>query len=139
MTVKFEIKGGRELEHALSKVGAAVGTKNLEFVALKALTPMLSAVERGTPIGTEEPRGELRAGNGKQIWSSEPRKIVAEVFNSAPHAHLVEFGHRLVRGGAQVGSVGPHAFFRPAIDTTRNTVLSRTESGIRFFIERTMT
>jgi len=34
----------------------------------------------------------------------------------APHAHLVEFGHDVVRGGRVVGQAKPHPFLRPAAD-----------------------
>lgn len=44
------------------------------------------------------------------------------VMSDAPHAHLVEFGHVLVRGGkryqggVEIGFVPAHPFLRPAVD-----------------------
>lgn len=32
-------------------------------------------------------------------------QIVVRIINSSPHAHLIEHGHRLVRGGVEVGFV----------------------------------
>jgi HK97 gp10 family phage protein len=139
VTVKVEIYGGRELERALDRIGRAAAGKALEDAALDALEPMLNAVEAKTPMGET---GNLRRRNKKQIWKSSPKNVDAEVINSARHAHLVEYGHELVkggrlgRGGRVVGSVPPHPFFRPAVDQTKSAVQNRAADNVRKIIER---
>lgn len=43
-----------------------------------------------------------RFKTGKVFKDSEG-KIVVRTINSAPHAHLLEYGHKIVRGGRTVG------------------------------------
>lgn len=40
-----------------------------------------------------------------KVFKDAEGKIVVRAINSAPHAHLIEYGHRLVRGGREVGFV----------------------------------
>lgn len=40
-----------------------------------------------------------------KVFKGADGEIVVRVINSAPHAHLIEHGHRLVRGGREVGFV----------------------------------
>lgn len=50
------------------------------------------------------------------------------VVASAPHAHLVEFGHAMVtKHGREVGTVTAHPFLRPALDANMN--LARQKFG----------
>lgn len=41
---------------------------------------------------------------GKVFKDAEGRTVVRAI-NSAPHAHLIEYGYRLVRGGNEIGFV----------------------------------
>lgn len=40
-----------------------------------------------------------------KVFKDSEGKVVVRAINSAPHAHLIEYGHRLVRGGKEVGFV----------------------------------
>lgn len=40
-----------------------------------------------------------------KVFRDDDGTYVVRVFNSSPHAHLIEYGHRLVRGGQEVGFV----------------------------------
>lgn len=53
------------------------------------------------------------------------------VMATAPHAHLIEFGHAHVRKGKVVGHVPPHPFLRPALTEVVNKWLhtARAMSG----------
>lgn len=90
----------------------------------------------------------------------EPAEFEAFVSSVAPHAHLVEFGHRLVkvrrvgktlrkdrRSGRYrerdvivsrvVGHVPPHPFLRPAFDAQREAVVDRFGVEVGRALERT--
>jgi len=45
----------------------------------------------------------------------KPGHVFGDINNNAPHAHLVEYGHRLVNGKRSIGHVPEHPFMRPAI------------------------
>ena len=49
----------------------------------------------------------------------------AIVYASAPHAHLVEFGHVMVVRGKVVGEVPPHPFLRPATQARMEEAVER--------------
>src|SRR5699024_214889 len=38
-----------------------------------------------------------------KVFEDGEGKVVVRAINSAPHAHLIEYGHRIVRGGRTVG------------------------------------
>lgn len=40
-----------------------------------------------------------------KVFKDAEGKIVVRAINSAPHAHLIEHGYRLVRGGKEIGFV----------------------------------
>lgn len=40
-----------------------------------------------------------------KVFKDNDGNIVVRVINSSPHAHLIEHGHKLVRGGSEVGFV----------------------------------
>lgn len=40
-----------------------------------------------------------------KVFKDAEGKIIVRAINSAPHAHLIEYGHRLVRGGKVIGYV----------------------------------
>lgn len=102
-------------------------------------------------------RGALnKKGNVKQLhksitqrpssnWPSaaeQARKgvIATAVGPSYPegaHAHLLEFGHKLIAWGRETGqTVRPYPFMRPALEASRSAVLSAQESKLREGITR---
>jgi len=77
----------------------------------------------GTP--REHLRDAIFASKGR-LDASAPSVIAGVSARRSPHAHLVEFGHVLWRGGRrkqgvghQVGNVPAHPFLRPAVDQSR--------------------
>ena len=110
-----EVTGLKELLARLEKFPVNLQTK-LERTALRrALQPVLEAAEAKVPVGET---GNLASGF---VIKTRNKKglISGRVVNTAPHAHLVEFGHRLIKGGRirrMIGTVGPHAYLRPALD-----------------------
>lgn len=106
MDVDIEVKGLRELESQLKKLGAQTASNELHKSLMFASTPTFSAYKRSVPIKSGRlkksiKRKRLRGKNlrlsrlkGRQTVS---KNTVAGVtiftdFKQAPHAHLVEFG-----------------------------------------------
>lgn len=82
----------RKLPKETFKVMRKIGTKARTQVAKHAR----SKVKKDT--GTYHKRFK----RGK-VFKDADGQIVVRVINSAPHAHLIEHGHRVVRGGDEVG------------------------------------
>lgn len=49
----------------------------------------------------------------------------AIVVATAPHAHLIEYGHVLVKDGKTVGHVPAHPFLRPALEKSISAIAAR--------------
>jgi len=141
---RVEVEG---LEQALSKlgtIGRTIARNQTKGIMLDAIEPIRVAVKAAAPVG---PTGNLKRSIQKQIWEHDKRRnrIDAEVYSKRPegaHAHLVEFGHRIVtggklgKGGRVVGSVPPHPFMRPAYDQTKDLATRIANDKIGDLIKR---
>lgn len=75
--------------------------------------------------------GDLRKSIGAKY---APDQLSAEVGPTRPlgsHAHLVEFGHRLVVNGQSRGHVPARPFIVPAVEEEKEKYLNDLRSGIR--------
>ena len=74
--------------------------------------------------------GNLRSSIRFSKTKRTPRKsynVIGKIYTLpkvGPHAHLVEFGHKIVRNGQVFGKVKPHPFLRPAADESKEEVLN---------------
>ena len=81
------------------------------------LTKTIDAVESSAKANVHSISGNLVSSIKKKITKgrSELKGSVSAGGTKAPHAHLVEFGHRLVNeNGEVVGDVPAHPFLRKA-------------------------
>jgi len=130
------LKGDKELIRRLKKIGDAVNTKDFQGVLLDAAKIIAddarSRVNRG-------PTGNLEKAINEKQWkinSNEVLVLAAVDRKIAPHAHLVEYGHELVRNGKIVGHVPAHPFWRPAVDAKADEARRKMNEGIKRLIER---
>lgn len=56
-----------------------------------------------------------------KVFKDHEGKIVVRVINSSPHAHLIEHGHRVVRGGQEVGFATGKKVMEHGIDNFNNS------------------
>lgn len=64
-------------------------------------------------------------------------EAVARVLAEAPHAHLVEYGHRQVNvKGEQTGDVDAHPFLVPAIEENRERIKKTIKERIRKYLDK---
>ena len=126
--IGVEITGIKELTEMFEMLGV-VGTKSvMESAWRKALKPMAEEANAIAPRGPDDDKNEskrlrgsykirtrLKASNMAQRGG---RQHPAEMFvgSTRPHAHLVEFGHYIVRGGRVVGFSPANATMRVAFD-----------------------
>lgn len=69
-------------------------------------------------------RVKMRAQKSKYIGGG------AIAIASAPHAHLVEYGHALVLNGKVAGSVPAHPFMRPAKEKRVNEAIEKFKEAL---------
>jgi len=121
--VAVAITGLDELYKALDDLGT-IGSKQVMTEALKvAAQPIADTARRLARVGTG-PKSvfkkrirdiEVRTTLSKsQMRKRGGRRAEAEVFvgSQAPHAHLIEFGHRLVKGRSRKGEILSHKILR---------------------------
>ena len=103
----------------------------------KAMGPVVSAVRARAPIGKTSTKKRHLAGMLARSIKFRVRTQhgpLRMAIVGAPHGHLVEGGHRLVRGGKVIGQVKAHPFARPVVDAA----LPEIEQAIKDEIERAL-
>lgn len=92
---------------------------------------------RGQPIKPGALKRAVQIRSKRRYWAhrSSPEYIVAMNGGIAPHAHLVEYGHAIVRRGTVFGEVPPHPYFRPGVFVSRRESLYLIESGMKMIIK----
>ena len=121
-------KGKVKIEMDMSEFGLELGRfidENADVIAKK-----LAQDARATTL-FQDYKGTARESSwSKKRWGSLAQKLRKSirvrkskfedggyiVVASAPHAHLVEYGHALVKNGKTIGRVAPRPFLRKAKD-----------------------
>lgn len=144
MSMKVEIDGFSAIKQKLTLLQEAVrddGTRRAvkaASVVIKNAEVMLAPVlDEKTAQSTALDPGVLKAALGFKIRKTRQGEMIAWIGPKAGTgrvAHLVEYGHQLVRGGkltrkgrlgagAVVGHVPAHPFLRPALDASGKVAL----------------
>lgn len=139
MSVRFEFEGLDAFEKAL----VDTITKKYPEEAKKFLhqcgTELMEDAKKRTPVGTEKKAKSKRLANKWRTSKGKKRRrnneVYVEVKNNAPHAHLIEDGHRIVgKDGSEHGFCpGVHMLrtaaermdksFKPKLDAWLDRVL----------------
>jgi HK97 gp10 family phage protein len=137
----------KKLEMMPKEVSAALEKEVLKQV----MAVVLAEAQRRAPVGTKRKPGSKRIKSSLKVKISKGRdyKLYGEVIAGAPHAYLVEFGHKIKRGKrptsrlgraldtrTTIGTVPPHPFLRPAWLQHEQKILGLTEAIINNVIER---
>jgi len=106
--MSLEIEGLTELQKDLLVVAQERLPKETNKMMRKAGNRLTTHVRREARSAIDHTGGTgiyyKRFKRGK-VFKDSDGKIVVRAINSAPHAHLIEYGYRLVRGGKEVGFV----------------------------------
>lgn len=138
MADQFSVKldGMDELMKQFQDLQKAVHPDKVEPITLKAARDIAREIRLWAPQG---PTGNLRkAIRAKQLkrFGMNPAPAIAAVDRKrAPHAHLVEYGHALVRGGKTIGHVPANPFFRGAVSASQEPVLKEVIQKLEALIE----
>ena len=117
MASGLQVFGVEDLAAALGSLSERVEKNVVAKVMGDAMLPLMRAmranIQRMTKAPPNKPnRGRLHQENAIEIKQAKGRHaafgVVGPMYSIAPHAHLVEFGHRIVTGGtaARVTSTG---------------------------------
>lgn len=146
----LKVEGIDAAVSALRLVGDALAPQRIQECLLVGAQLIQARARELAPSGSGVNRkGEAHTHLKDAIFASKGRldpaapSVLAGVsVKRAPHAHLVEYGHVLWRGGVrsqgrghQVGSVPAHPFLRPALDKSVNDIPALVTDMIRRTLE----
>lgn len=140
--MSIDLHGMEEVERRLRKLPANVERRVLKEALLDGGEPMLSEAKRRAPVGMPRRHpGSVRLRDALMLGLHKTAKGLVWVrlgvdYTKNSVAHLVEFGHRLVRGKQAHGEVRPHPFIRPSYDATKREVVHNIERNIVVGVER---
>ena len=157
--LSFEITGDTDLAKALQGIPGRISQEAAFAALVEALLPVVNAAKARAPVES----GDLKRSLGFTIKRYKKSKILLGIVGPlrgygtggrepANYAHLIEYGHRIARGGkldrtdgrrvrrglfeargTDVGFVPPRPFMRPAWDETKRQCL---ETLARIFGEK---
>jgi len=110
------ITGWEEVKRNINKFARIAGHQAVRDGVYGISLDAAEEIRARTPVG---PTGNLRRSIRARKFSKEKGQFIAFTAidrKIAPHAHLVEFGHRTLDGG----HVPAHPFFRPVMRKYRN-------------------
>lgn len=135
----FDLQGAKELERTLEQLGKTFTRRVLRKALRRAAQPVLAEARRLAPVGDTVGKKKLvrtivirdkltRAQKRHARRGIPPGAVTMFVGSTSPKAHLVEFGHLLVRGTGDdrevIGHVAAHPFMRPAWERNKGRVLA---------------
>lgn len=104
MSIDFE--GLSEFQEDLLEVAQKKLPKESFKMMRKAGNKLTTHVKREAKSAVDHTSGTgnyYRGIKRGKVFKDAEGKIVVRAINSAPHAHLLEYGHRIVRGGKEIG------------------------------------
>lgn len=104
--MSIEFQGLTEFQKDLLEVAQKRLPRETKQLMGKVGSRMATHIRRQARSKVSKKEGvyHKRFKRGKVFQDSDGGWVV-RVYNSSPHAHLIEYGHRLVRGGREVGFV----------------------------------
>lgn len=124
----IRIEGLPKLYSQMKKLRGQLEPGKVEPVMKEGADTLTEAVKDKAPILTGRLRENIVTLKMKPLGSN-PASYMTKVKQGrreAPHAHLVEMGHK---------NAPPHPFFRPAWDSTKNPIFSRIVSRLKSLVE----
>lgn len=154
MPMGVKIAGFAEMQAELKALGDAVRIGAVRDAAKEAAAVMRDEMRERAPVLDEKTAestalapGELKRGIGLWLRSAGEGLVMVIIGprrGTGRAAHLVEYGHRLVKGGAsrvgargaegpgrEIGDVPAHPFLRPAFEASSQKVLDKFAEALR--------
>jgi HK97 gp10 family phage protein len=143
--ISIDVQGLSAIQAQLDSLSKEAGERAIRKALRAGAEVEKAAIEERAPVKDETggilPEGALRADITIRMTRDEQGTIIAVVGPGKRTkwiASMVEYGHRLVRGGPsqlladgktkgpgkEIGTVRPHPFIRPAYEGSREAVAS---------------
>ena len=134
MSVKISVTGIAEIDQVLRGLPQQLQHKILSEAHAEAAQPLVKMAYYKAPLRTgrlAESIGVKKTNLGKvgAIGLVQVGPIRGGS-KKGYHAHLIEYGHRLVRGGKQIGFVRAKPFMEPSFNATKDIVESNIASTL---------
>ena len=137
MSITVRLEGVDELRKQFQLIVKSVHPDKTEPILMKHARRLAVKVRKNTPRG---PTGRLKrsvvAKKLKRQFGQAAPAIVAMDRKKAPHAHLVEFGHAIVKNGQVIGHVPAHPYFRNTVDENHDSTLRDVTADLQKLIEK---
>jgi|GEM_PF-1172755 hypothetical protein len=150
---EISVTGDTELHDAIKRAEEALSGEQITGILLEGANILYESVKPNVPVG---PTGRLKLSvTTKKMPVNQGYPSVALVAidrKIAPHAHLVESGHRTVQGGSLrvsarqrkkgkgagsiTGRVPAHPFFNPNVNNALPSARAHIEARITDEVER---
>lgn len=153
MSETMRLKGFKELDEMLKKLPEKLQNKLVKKAVSKAAILVRKEVKARAPVRAEgwegvdygHPPGLLKKSISISKKRSVRKSLIVYSIGSqysykkkfyAPYAHLVERGHRLVRGGKVWGHVPAKPFIRPAFDAKKGGAVEEMRKWLASELEK---
>lgn len=138
--IRITTAGLRELQGRMKRMEVALDPRQLTPILLDAVSLIrdrallnLRSVTK-TKTGALERSFVARPGKSERVASAWTKAGTKKAGSDARHAHLIEFGHRIVGHKPNKEDTGKSVkgrpFFRPAVDAMRAKVRRTIDDGI---------
>jgi HK97 gp10 family phage protein len=134
---------GETVEGFLARMSIDVRNKSAKAAVRAAGTIVKRQAKKNAPVGgsrtgRKADKPHLRDTIKVKVkeYGEYTIAIVGAAWPSGAHAHLVEFGHDIVRGGETVAEVAPQPYLRPAADTTKKQQADAIKKSLAKALER---
>lgn len=98
MSIKFDLTGFDELEKTLVDMIEVKYPEEVRKMLYELADDLKAEAAKRTPVGTEKKAKSKKLANKWRVGRVKKEKgdFYIEVYNNAPHAHLIEDGRRIV-------------------------------------------
>lgn len=143
-----QLEGVEEMYLIFSRLATASGNERMENKFLRIAEMLRRNVRNKINAVVKRKTGNLERSVVAKTFARKryimtlarkiimnPAAFVAIHYRLAPHAHLIEFGHTVVRNGKVVGHAPARPFFRPTIESLRGQIKSMIIKAVKEEIE----
>lgn len=136
MLFDVQVQGMGQLQELVKALSKTASPDKIEPELLAGARKMASAIRKRIK---KEKTGKLKKSvkaKKLQRWGNNPAPSIAAIDRKiAPHAHLVEYGHDLVKNGKVIGRVKAYPFYRPALDEEGPKILRGVTAALQKKVE----
>jgi len=138
MEFNVEVEGLEETMQSIERMAKSLRPDDVERILRRgAQVIRKEAISRAHRGPTGRLKKSIRTRKLSRLgFGLQPAPIIVAVDRKkAPHAHLVEYGHALVKNGKVVGHVPAYPFWRPALDARLPNAVRTVERGLVRLVE----